>query len=164
MLQETERCLIAVTISSLNQEGLLLSVKAEAFLISNALIDSPNDKMSSLVARFSYNKPVCLEHPSLSARRFQLIPQTITMIATPSMPLCKTIRTLNRSHNWGLYLWKCPLNRLNCLDDRSIFPWNWQFYPNQAPVHFVSRILNLSKQPIEKKTETRKATPEIYGT
>ena len=30
-------------------------------------------------------------------------------------------------------------------------------------IDYVSRILNLSKQPIEKKTETMKATREIYG-
>jgi len=113
----------------------------------NKLFPLKNSKGKRVfVAWLSYNQPVCFEHPSLilSPRRFQLIPQTITMIATSSMPPCKTIRTLrcNGSHNWGLYLWKCPSNRLNCLDDRSIFPWNWQFYPKyQAPVHYVSRIL-----------------------
>ena len=55
MPQETERYLIALTISSFNQEGLHLGAKAEAFLISNvnALIDSPDDKMSSLIIDLS---------------------------------------------------------------------------------------------------------------
>ena len=48
MLQETELCLIVVTIGSFNQEGFYLAVGAEAFLI-NALIDSPDDKMNSLI-------------------------------------------------------------------------------------------------------------------
>ena len=47
------------------------------------------------VAWLSYNQPVCFKHGNLSPRRFQLILQTITMIATPSMPPCKTIRTLS---------------------------------------------------------------------
>ena len=47
------------------------------------------------VAWLSYNQPVCFKHRNLSPRRFQLILQTITMIATPSMPPCKTIRTLS---------------------------------------------------------------------
>ena len=50
MLQETELCLIVVTISysSFKQEGLHLGLRGEAFLI-NALIDSPDDKMNSLI-------------------------------------------------------------------------------------------------------------------
>ena len=50
MLEETELCLIVVTISysSFKQEGLHLGLKAEAFLI-NALIDSPDDKINSLI-------------------------------------------------------------------------------------------------------------------
>ena len=50
MLQETELCLIVVTISysSFKQEGLHLGLRAEAFLI-NALIDSPDDKINSLI-------------------------------------------------------------------------------------------------------------------
>ena len=50
ILQETERCLVVVTISysSFKQEGLHLGLKAEAFLI-NSLIDSPDDKISSLI-------------------------------------------------------------------------------------------------------------------
>ena len=50
MIQETELCLIVITISysSFKQEGLHLGLKAEAFLI-NALIDSPDDKMNSLI-------------------------------------------------------------------------------------------------------------------
>ena len=49
MLQETELCLIVVTISysRFKQEGLHLGLRAEAFLI-NALIDSPDDKINSL--------------------------------------------------------------------------------------------------------------------
>ena len=49
ILQETELCLIVVTISysSFKQEGLHLGLKAEAFLI-NALIDSHDDKINSL--------------------------------------------------------------------------------------------------------------------
>ena len=52
MLQETELCLIVVTISysSFKQEGLHLGLRAEAFLI-NALIDSPDDKINSLIIR-----------------------------------------------------------------------------------------------------------------
>ena len=42
MLEETELCLIVVTISRFNQEGLHLGLGAEAFLI-NALIDSLDD-------------------------------------------------------------------------------------------------------------------------
>ena len=50
MLQETELCLIVVTISysSFKQEGLHLGLRAEAFLI-NELIDSPDDKINSLI-------------------------------------------------------------------------------------------------------------------
>ena len=48
MLQETELCLIVVTISSFNQEGLHLGLGAEAFLI-NSLIESPDDKINSLI-------------------------------------------------------------------------------------------------------------------
>ena len=48
MLQGTELCLIVVTISSFNQEGLHLGLGAEAFLI-NALIESPDDKINSLI-------------------------------------------------------------------------------------------------------------------
>ena len=50
MLQETELCLIVVTISysSFKQEGLHLGLRAEGFLI-NALIDSPDDKINSLI-------------------------------------------------------------------------------------------------------------------
>ena len=50
ILQETELRLIVVTISynSFKQEGLHLGLIAEAFLI-NALIDSPDDKINSLI-------------------------------------------------------------------------------------------------------------------
>ena len=50
MLRETELCLILVTIRnrSFKQEGLHLGLRAEAFLI-NALIDSPDDKINSLI-------------------------------------------------------------------------------------------------------------------
>ena len=48
MLQETELCLIVVTISSFNREGLHLGLGAETFLI-NTLIDSPDDKINSLI-------------------------------------------------------------------------------------------------------------------
>ena len=50
MLEETELCLIVVTISysSFKQEGLHMGLRGEAFLI-NALIDSPGDKMNSLI-------------------------------------------------------------------------------------------------------------------
>ena len=47
-LQETELCHIVVAIRSFNQEGLHLGVGAEAFLI-NKLIDSPDNKMNSLI-------------------------------------------------------------------------------------------------------------------
>ena len=52
ILQETELSLIVDTISysSFKQEGLHLRLKAEAFLI-NALIDSPDDKINSLIIR-----------------------------------------------------------------------------------------------------------------
>ena len=52
MLQESELCLIVVTISSFNQESLHLGVGAEAFLIK-ALIDSTDDKINSLVIDLS---------------------------------------------------------------------------------------------------------------
>ena len=50
MLEETELCLIVVTIiySSFKRKGLHLYLRAEAFLI-NALIDSPDDKINSLI-------------------------------------------------------------------------------------------------------------------
>ena len=50
MFQETKLCLIVVTISygSFKQVGLHLGLRAEAFLI-NALIDSPDDKINSLI-------------------------------------------------------------------------------------------------------------------
>ena len=50
MLLETEFWLIVVTISysSFKQKGLHLGLRPEAFLI-NALIDSPNDKINSLI-------------------------------------------------------------------------------------------------------------------
>ena len=50
MLEETELCLIVVTIiySSFKQKGLHLYLRTEAFLI-NALIDSPDDKINSLI-------------------------------------------------------------------------------------------------------------------
>ena len=48
MLEETELCLIVVTISRFNQEGLHLGLAAEAFLI-NALVDSLDNKINSLV-------------------------------------------------------------------------------------------------------------------
>ena len=52
MLQETELYLIVVTISysSFKQEGLHLGLRPEAFLI-NALIDSPDDKITSRIIR-----------------------------------------------------------------------------------------------------------------
>ena len=52
MLQKTEPCLIVVIISysSFKQEGLHLGLRAEAFLI-NALIDSPDDEINSLIIR-----------------------------------------------------------------------------------------------------------------
>ena len=55
MLQETELCLIVVTIiySSFKKKGLHLYLRAEAFLI-NTLIDSPDDKINSLIIG-SYN-------------------------------------------------------------------------------------------------------------
>ena len=50
MLQETELCLIVITISysSFKQGGLHLGLRAEAFLI-NELIDSPDYKINSLI-------------------------------------------------------------------------------------------------------------------
>ena len=48
VLQRTIELCLVVTISSFNQEGLHLGVGAKAFLI-NTLIDSPDDKMNSLI-------------------------------------------------------------------------------------------------------------------
>ena len=52
MLQESELCLIVVTISSFNQESLHLGVGAEAFLIK-ALIEGTDDKINNLVIDLS---------------------------------------------------------------------------------------------------------------
>ena len=52
MLQESELCLIVVTITSLNQESLHLGVGAKASLIK-ALIEGTDDKINSLVIDLS---------------------------------------------------------------------------------------------------------------